>query len=82
MECPSCHTSDPQHFLRLTTIHLLVKDPDGPVKGVRGIWNYGCDGAKQTFSKGKKPTCSTEYSAITCKDCLEAHKPVEEETEE
>lgn len=77
--CPECSSDRPTHLTKLQTIHLLIPEKNGPLKGQHEDFNYACDAAKALGKKNRHLT--GELSACTCQECIEVGKTLEQPTE-
>lgn len=67
--CPECNSDRPLQVIKLSKIHLLIPEKNGPLKGVDTDYRYGCKESTDLGRKNKHLTA--EPVAVTCYDCIQ-----------
>lgn len=71
-DCPKCGADQPPMVGLFTLVHLLIRDPDGPIPGVGGIrYRSACEAHRDYLAT---PTNDEAFSAdpdgINCPGCI------------
>ena len=74
LKCPKCKGNEATTVGRLVLIHLLRRDPAGPITGAGGLrYVVSCDPSREDFGSGNGEEAATgDPSCANCPDCLEA----------
>ncbi len=69
--CPKCGADGDPTVQKRVLIHLLVRDPKGPIAGERGSrWRLACDGTREHLATHTNGEAATgDPTQINCPGC-------------
>lgn len=77
--CPKCGL-DSGNVVERARVHLLIRDPAGPVKGHMGkTFKVACDPTRKKITEKPNEFASGEPAAVTCPECLAVHAQAQAE---
>ena len=70
--CPKCGANESPLVGLLTLVHMLVRDNNGPIRGMGGLrYKLACDGKRRTLATNTNQEAATgDLRACNCTGCL------------
>lgn len=71
--CPKCTSEGYPNVSKRSLIHLMLRDPKGPIKGVYSRYRLACDASREQLATPTNGEAATDhFEAANCPGCLMA----------